>query len=222
MQRTPVIIVTVVLFHVAALWALQTGLLRRTLEIMVRAEVLSEFITPPAPKLDVSMPPPPEPRRPPRPAKQPAVRPTTRQPMAIADPTPVPDAPTGVLMAQPTAPPIATPVAPAAPVAPTASPAPPAPVRLELPSSDADYLNNPKPAYPILSKRLGEQGKVVVRVLIGPDGLAKKGEIRTSSGYQRLDQAALATVMSWRFVPGKRSGVPEAMWFNIPLNFVLE
>ena len=60
-------------------------------------------------------------------------------------------------------------------------------------------------------KRMGEQGKVVVRVLIGADGLPQKAEIRTSSSYERLDQAALSTVMKWRYVPGKRAGVAEAM-----------
>jgi protein TonB len=93
---------------------------------------------------------------------------------------------------------------------------------VELPSSDAAYLNNPRPSYPALSRRLGEQGKVVVRVLIGVDGKAQQAEIRSSSGYDRLDQAALATVRSWRYVPGTRGGVPEAMWFNVPINFVLE
>jgi protein TonB len=100
--------------------------------------------------------------------------------------------------------------------------APVAPPRLELPSSDAQYLQNPKPAYPAISKRLGEQGKVVVHVLIGADGIAQKAEIRQSSGFERLDQAALRTVLAWRYVPGKRGGVPEAMWFNVPINFVLE
>jgi protein TonB len=83
-------------------------------------------------------------------------------------------------------------------------------------------LLNPKPAYPLLSKRLGEQGKVVVHVLIGIDGTAQKAEIRQSSGFERLDNAALATAQKWRYVPGKRAGVPEAMWFNVPINFVLE
>ena len=69
---------------------------------------------------------------------------------------------------------------------------------------------------------MGEQGKVIVRVLIGTDGLAQKAEIRQSSGYERLDQAALATALKWRYVPGKRGGVPEAMWFNVPIDFVLE
>jgi protein TonB len=93
---------------------------------------------------------------------------------------------------------------------------------VQLPSSDADYLQNPKPPYPPISKRLGEQGKVIVRVLIGADGQPQKSEIRQSSGFDRLDQAAVTTVMRWRYVPGKRGGVPEAMWFNVPINFVLE
>ncbi|MGB4116219.1 MAG: energy transducer TonB, partial [Polaromonas sp.] len=84
------------------------------------------------------------------------------------------------------------------------------------------YLQNSKPIYPVNSKRLGEQGKVIVRVLIGVDGLAQKAEIRTSSGYDRLDQAALTTVQSWRYVPGKRGGIAEAMWFNVPISYVLE
>jgi len=97
-----------------------------------------------------------------------------------------------------------------------------APARVELPSSDAAYLQNPPPAYPPLSRRLGEQGKVQVRVLIGPDGLPQQARIHRSSGHERLDQVALKTVMQWRYVPGKRAGNPEAMWFDIPINFVLE
>jgi protein TonB len=73
-----------------------------------------------------------------------------------------------------------------------------------------------------MSKRLGEQGKVVVRVLIGADGLPQKSELRQSSGFDRLDDAALATVMKWRYVPGKRDGIAEAMWFNVPITFRLE
>ncbi len=155
--------------------------------------------------------------RPPEPIKQPVIRKVqpAPQPIAIPDPRPAPDAPTGVVTPQPPAPPI---VAAAPP-----SPAPaPAPAKLELPSSDADYLQNPKPAYPPLSKRLGEQGKVVLRVLIGADGLPQKTELLKSSGYERLDQAAQATVMKWRFVPGKRGGVPETAWAQVPINFVLE
>ena len=141
--------------------------------------------------------------------------------MAIADPTPAPNAPTGVLTPQPPAPPIDAPVAEtAAPAAPPA--APPAPPSIQLPSSDADYLQNPRPAYPAISKRLGEQGKVIVRVYIGADGLPQRAELSKSSGYDRLDQLSISTVMRWKFVPGKRNGVPTAMSYNVPFNWVLE
>jgi protein TonB len=91
-----------------------------------------------------------------------------------------------------------------------------------LPSSEAHGLTNPKPAYPRQSRRLNEQGQVVIRVFVAADGSPQQCEIKTSSGFDRLDQEALRTVMRWRFVPGQRFGTPEAMWFNVPVNFVLE
>jgi protein TonB len=63
---------------------------------------------------------------------------------------------------------------------------------------------------------------VVVRARIEVNGTASQVEIRTSSGFDRLDRAALETVKGWRYVPGKRGGVAEAMWFNIPIRFVLD
>ena len=106
---------------------------------------------------------------------------------------------------------------------PTSQTAPPAPAEtVTLPSSEADYLRNPPPAYPRMSRRMGEQGTVLVRLLISVDGRAEQAEIRVSSGYTRLDEAALETVKRWRYVPGKRAGVPEAMWFNVPVRFVLD
>jgi protein TonB len=216
-SRNAVIVGSVVMLHVAGLWALQSGLLRRAAEVIVPAELLSEFIAPPAPKAVPPAPPAP----PPPPKTTPKVQAPRPAPMpvAIADPTPAPNAPVGITTPQPPAPPIDAPVAPPAPPAP---PAPAAPPRIEMPSSDAAYLNNPKPAYPAISKRMGEQGKVVLRVLIGTDGLPQKVEINKSSGYDRLDRQAQEAVMRWRFVPGKRNGVPEAMWNLVPINFVLE
>lgn len=213
-SRNAVIVGSVVVLHVAGLWALQSGLLRRAAEIIVPAELLSEFIAPPAPK--IAPPPPPVPP-PPKPAPKVAPRPAP-MPVAIADPTPSPNAPTGVTTPQPPAPPMDAPVVAATP----APPAPPAPPKIELPSSDAAYLNNPKPSYPAISKRMGEQGKVVLRVLIGTDGLPQKVEINKSSGFDRLDKQAQEAVMRWRFVPGKRNGVTETMWNLVPVNFVLE
>lgn len=97
----------------------------------------------------------------------------------------------------------------------------PAQPRIELPSSNADYLNNPAPPYPAQSKRLGEQGKVLIHVFVSASGVPEKVELRQSSGFDRLDQIALETVKRWKFVPGKRNGAPEPMWVNVPMVFEL-
>lgn len=138
-------------------------------------------------------------------------------------PSPTPKA------AQPQAPAVPTSTAAQSPTAeatPTPAPAQtgrtPGAAALTLPSSEAHGLSNPKPAYPRQSRRLNEQGQVVIRVFVTADGSPQQGEIKTSSGFDRLDQEALRTVMRWRFAPGQRFGVPEAMWFNVPVNFVLE
>ncbi len=205
----------------------------RAVEIIVPAEVLSQFIEPPAPKVTPIRPVTPitpTPPTPPKPVKSAEAEAPAPQPLAIADPTPLSNtanAPTGVTTPQPTPAPIAATVATVATVAAVAAVAvapvaPPSPPAIQLPSSDASYLQNPKPPYPALSRRLNEQGKTTVRVLIGVDGLPQRVEIAKSSGFDRLDQAAMATVMRWRYVPGKRGGVAEAMWFNVPINWVLE
>ena len=222
LSRNAAIALGVVALHGGLIWALQSGLLLRTVQLIVPVEVLAQLIEMPEPRPEPAPPAPPAPPlRPVTPSVQkkvvpkPVARPQA-QPLAIANPTPSPNAPTGSLA--PDLPPAPAPVA-TAPAAPVAPPTPPV---VQLPSSNADYLQNPKPAYPPLSKRLGEQGKVVVRVLIGADGVPQKAELRQSSGFDRLDQAALSTVLKWRYVPGKRGGLAEDMWFNVPINFVLE
>jgi periplasmic protein TonB len=214
-KRKLTVVANVLLFHVAVLWAMQSGLLSKAVELVVPVHMLSEFIAPPAPK---AVPPPPAP---PVSAKQPAPKnkaptlPPMPQLLAIVDNTPAPEA-----RQVEAAPPI--PVAPmAAPVLQTAT-ASPAPPRVELPSSDANYLQNPKPVYPPLSKRMGEQGQVICSVLIGTDGLPVSARLVKSSGFDRLDEATLNAVMRWRYTPGKRNGMPAAMSFNVPITWVLE
>lgn len=224
LNRNAAIVLVVVALHVGFVLALRSGLLMRAAEIVVPIEVLSQMIEPPLPK--------PAPPAPPTPLQTPLPQPPTAQvkqainkapsiaaplPVAIADPTPAPNAPTGTNAAQPA--PAPTPIAAPLTAAPVSQPAAPA---VQLPSSDADYLQNPKPAFPAISRRLNEQGKTTVRVLIGADGQPQRAEISKSSGFPRLDDAALATVMRWRYVPGKRGGIAEAMWFDVPLNWVIE
>ena len=218
LSRNAAIALSVVVLHLGFIWALQSGLLMRSVELIVPAEVLSQLVDAPAPKVEPAPPAPPVPQKQSSPAvhKKPVARAPAQaqaQPLAVAEAAPAAEVVAAVVAAAP-----ATPAPAAAAPGPTAPPAP----TVQLPSSDADYLQNPKPAYPALSKRLGEQGKVIVRALIGADGTAHKAEIRQSSGFERLDQAALNTVLKWRYMPGKRGGVAEDMWFNVPINFVLE
>lgn len=208
---------SVLLFHALAIWALQTGLLMRAVEVIVPVEVLAQMIALPAPKVS------PAPLAPPEPVKQVAAKPkqVTQAPptlLAVADAIPMPNAPS----VQPIAPPAAyTPAVPVTAVAAPAPPAPPAAAKIVLPSSDAAYLSNPKPPYPDKSNRMREEGTVRVRVLVSAEGLPLKVELSKSSGFERLDQSALATVPKWKFVPGKRDGVAEDMWFVVPIPFSL-
>lgn len=215
MSRNLRIVLAVLLLHGGALWALQSGLLRKVAELVVPAEILVEMAAP-----EAAQPEKPAPVPAPVAARVPQARP-------ITPPTPTTLA---VQEATPSTTELAT-VAASTTLATTHTAASPqasaptvqaAPAALVLPSSDADYLNNPRPPYPPMSKRLREQGKVVVRTLIGVDGTAQQAEIKQSSGFDRLDQAALATALRWRYVPGKRAGIAETMWFNLPFTFVLE
>lgn len=214
--------------HAAVVWTLNRGALPREVEVLVAPTVMTAELLSPAPRIAAAppapLPRPPEPQKKPAPpAKTQAVRP---QEAVVPTPAPPPSPQAAPALPTPAAAPATAAAAPAASTgkaAPSTAPiAEAAPARIELPSTNADYLNNPKPAYPPASKRMGEQGKVVVRVLISADGTAQKAEIRQSSGFDRLDQAALDTVLKWRYVPGKRGGAAETMWFNVPINFVLE
>lgn len=120
----------------------------------------------------------------------------------------------------------ATSAAPASPkpaisAAPSATPAL-ADAPIEAARFDAAYLRNPPPSYPPLSRRLGEQGKVHLRVHVNADGLPTEVEIKSSSGSRRLDESALATVRKWRFVPARQGDRPVAAWVIVPINFQLE
>lgn len=98
----------------------------------------------------------------------------------------------------------------------------PASDTLSQPRFDADYLRNPAPPYPALSKRMGEEGKVILRVLVSPHGTAESVELKTSSGSPRLDESALQTVRHWKFIPAKRGDTAVQSWVLVPILFKLE
>ncbi len=155
--------------------------------------------------------------------KQPAAKPLpVVKPQSVVRPKPAPASPSPVIEATQSAVP-----APAAPLAapPEVKPAPPAAPVAETVSQarfDADYLRNPAPAYPPLARRMGEEGKVLLRVAVNPLGSADSVDIKTSSGSARLDEAARKTVLNWKFIPAKRGDSAVHSWVVVPIIFKLE
>lgn len=97
-----------------------------------------------------------------------------------------------------------------------------APEPVVPPRYDAAHLNNPAPAYPSMSRRLGEQGRVELDVYILADGSVGEIKLKRSSGYSRLDQAALDAVRQWRYLPARRGSEAIAFWYVQPLTFSID
>jgi protein TonB len=198
----------VLALHAAALWAL---LRMEMLVLPAPLAVLQvSLLTPPtavAPQPNVA---------PPRP------RPLEKRPPASI--LPPHEAP---LLAAPAdaSSPVATPSAEKAAVPPAPTFAPDTLAALPTPTQprfDAAYLDNPKPAYPALSRRIGEEGRVVLRVQVAASGLPTDVALHTPSGFERLDRAALDTVRRWKFVPARRGDEAVAASVLVPIVFSLK
>lgn len=191
---------------------------------LIEAPALVEPAPAPPPEPVVEPPRPPEPEPPPvvrppepTPPPKPVVRKATPKPV-VKKPAPVIESPTALSAAEePVPPPPPAPAPPAATPAMTAAPAAVTAARF-----DAAYLNNPRPAYPMLSRRLREEGQVMLRVLVSPEGQPARVELRTSSGSERLDRAAQEAVARWRFVPARRGDTPIEAWVLVPIVFKLQ
>jgi len=109
--------------------------------------------------------------------------------------------------------------APPAPPAPPPRPAGPGALSGELALTCPDRA---PPTYPAISRRLGEEGKVILRVELDETGRVDRATVQTSSGFTRIDEAALATVKRWRCNPATRDGVAVRAAAIQPFNFVLE
>jgi protein TonB len=108
-------------------------------------------------------------------------------------------------------------------VAPQSAPQQPVkePEAVNPPRSDAAHLNNPAPSYPSMSRRLAEQGRVVLDVYILANGRVGELRIKQSSGYKRLDDAAVQAVKKWQYVPARRGNEAISFWYIQPLSFSL-
>jgi len=104
-------------------------------------------------------------------------------------------------------------------------PAPP-PVKAvvkKAPEIDPKFKRRFQPEYPPTSRRLGEEGSVVLQVLVGPDGKVQDAKVQTSSGKARLDEAALKHALrAWRFTPGTEDGKPVTTWHSVKVTFKIE
>jgi TonB family protein len=78
------------------------------------------------------------------------------------------------------------------------------------------------PNYPAESMRLEESGTVRVKALVEADGLPSQVKVEGSSGFERLDRAAVDAVSCFRFAPGSIGGIPTPMWVRVPIRFALE
>ena len=190
-----------ILLHVAAVWGvLQFEGVRRS--IIEAAPIMVHFITPP-----------PEVQEPPRPKL------VTKRPEPLLKP-PV-SAPVLATKAIDSPSPLAPPEPISAPLPPI-EPLPAKSTAVVPPSFGAAYLQNPPPEYPTASRRLNEQGQVLLRVFVSAAGAADRVEIERSSGSARLDSAAQQAVRAWRFVPARQGDQTVPAWVIVPIQFSLE
>ncbi len=159
---------------------------------------LATVIEPPPPDLPppvfpVEAPPPPPPPKPEKP-KPPPPKPVQKRP-------PVPQAPVETQ---------SQPAAPAAPAAPRT-----------VSASQLGYIVPPNPIYPARSRKAGDQGNVMIRVLVDVTGRPAQVSLQTSSGHPELDQSALSAVRAAQFRPYAEGGLTQAVWVLVPINFVL-
>ncbi len=207
----------IILLHLGFFYALQSGLLYRPTP-HIPHEVLVQFITAePAPRPALTPAPTPKPAPP---KTVPVVRKALSKPVVKATPAPplnlAPAEQAITLPAEPQA--AAEPAAPAT----TATPAPAAPAPPKTISSGVEYLQAPQPEYPLLSRRRGEEGKVVLRALINLKGRPEQVEIQSSSGSARLDEAARQAVLRAVFKPHLEDGKPVMVYAIVPIKFQLD
>ena len=85
------------------------------------------------------------------------------------------------------------------------------------------YGSNPLPPYPLVARRLGKEGVVLLDVLVAPDGHAAEVRVVRSCGFPPLDDSAVTTVRDrWRFVPARRGTTPIESRVTVPIRFRLD
>ena len=192
----------VVIIHVMFFWVLASGLGAKLVEVVtgpVETKMIDELpkdAEPPPPPPDIDQPPPYVP--PPEVSVDLAI--DTSNSTAISNAT--------------SERPVAAPPPPPAAPAHTAVRTPP--------STQGKGARISQPEYPPASRRAGEAGTVTLKAFVGEDGRVSQVEVVKSSGFEKLDEAAVKEVQrNWRLVPGKEDGKPVAMWHTFAVTFRL-
>ena len=187
-------ILFVITFHVLLIYGLMNGLARKAVEV-IKGPLETRLIEEAKKALPPETPPPPPKLAPP----PPPFIPPPEVNIAL-----LPQQSTGAITAiarTPTPTPAAAPVAKASPVR-------------TQPVIDAKR-SCPEPEYPSASRRLEEEGTVTLRFLINIDGKVVQSEIQSTSGYQRLDEAARQALSRCQFKAGTVDGRPEQSWASL-------
>ncbi|MES2105104.1 MAG: TonB family protein [Pseudomonadota bacterium] len=199
-------LIVTILAHLGLIYALQNGLIRHVTQalpkeifISLQPETTQPATPRPAPKL-IPM------------AKQAATPPTPVVP--VINNAPAENA-IVITQAEPKTAHLQEAAAPAAVQAPPAMPAQPKTI------SGIEYIQPPKLEYPAISRRMGEAGKVALRVLVNEKGRAEKVEIEKSSGFSRLDEAAKQALMRALFKPYIEDGKALTFWTSGVFTFDL-
>jgi len=186
----------VALFHVALIWALANGLGAKVIET-VQGPIMAKILdTPPMKKDEVPPPPPPALDKPPPPF-------VPKPEITINLPPPV--TPSKAITAVQSK--VAAPTQPALP---------------DTSARSDPRHKNKQPDYPASSRRMGEQGRVLLVLYVRADGSVQEAKVDKSSGFSKLDRAAVEEALkSWRFLPATSGGVAVPSWHRVAVVFQL-
>jgi periplasmic protein TonB len=210
----------IILLHLGLFYSLQRGLPHPTAAVAAPKELFASLIAP-EPAIRPAAPQPSVPT--PTPATQSRPPKTVSTPPVAQASFPIPSPPASSLPPPTTATAATASAAAAVPatVAPMAAPAPVAVAAPKTITSGVEYLLPPQPEYPALSRRLGEQGKVMLRILVNEKGRPERVDLQQSSGSVRLDEAARQAVLHALFKPHIEDGKAVAVYAIVPIKFEL-
>lgn len=197
--RRGLVFIAIVLLHLGMFYVLASGMSHRIVEVVlgpIETRLIEE-----APKLDEPPPPPP--------------------PKIETPPPFVPPPDVSIVIPADAAP--TTAIRQTTNVAPVAQP-PPTPVAKAPGTPPRSDPRRPltQPEYPPSSRRAGEAGTVILEVYVNANGRAEDVRVKKSSGFPKLDDAAIREVKrSWRLVPGTEDGKPVPMWGQFAVTFKL-